>query len=666
MSLQPGFFELYPQARPALESGDYLLAADHTLKTVSPSGAQTIDLDASDYHLRIVSPLFDLPPDQLLSTFPPASAVGDWSERLPQVVLKRRTLPWERNPDPAGPGHAGTPDESAPPWLALVVIAEGEGVVSGQVPVGQCVTPGTVMPTDADTAMGRYLEVTEDVLAAVFPARADLSLLCHVRRVSLADTELALNDDDGYLSVVVANRLPQPRPSDDPNAPPVAVKYTACLVNLIGQLHRLPTDPDDDPDDSFHLGHYEFLEVVAPFIDPGYPPDIMVMKGAEVMATQVMQKAAGSSKQTMSTQQGMLKSSAQSTSQQWQLAPATKNAQNEQTISGLKASREYGMTAEVAARLGLITVKKTVRFPVLATWDFVCSGEGTFESLMHGLDVAMLGSVPETLEPALQPEVAATGHVLLGAVTRRGQDTSAWYRGPLVPQPTKRREPHLSHAADQLRTIVTDGREDLGQASAFEIGRLLALSRPEIVAALIAWRRELYGAARAKAWATELLDAAAPGLADAVADKKRWFDTVAFDLVPHLIEQLSTQPVATDFAAVRVPDAIADLDAQQVVAGLGLDAREVRRATKQFGIAGLATLNPQIAPLLDQPVSKDPRRLAGLQADADQRLGDLAAQALRLDDRLPKGGKAPSDDLDRLIRRARERHDDHDNGGMSQ
>ena len=42
-----------------------------------------------------------MPPEQILSTFPPAGSQGDWRERLPQIVLKRRTLPWERNPDPA-------------------------------------------------------------------------------------------------------------------------------------------------------------------------------------------------------------------------------------------------------------------------------------------------------------------------------------------------------------------------------------------------------------------------------------------------------------------------------------------------------------------------------------------------------------------------------------
>ena len=59
----------------------------------------------------------------------------------------------------------------------------------------------------------------------------------------------------------------------------------------------------------------------------------------------------------------------------------------------------------------------------------------------------------------------------------------AWFRGPLhaAPDRTRSRTTPLAHHSDQLRGVIPDGREDLGYAAAFEIGRLLALSQPSLV-----------------------------------------------------------------------------------------------------------------------------------------------------------------------------------------
>ena len=85
--------------------------------------------------MHVSSPRYTMPPEQILSSFPPANAEGAFGDRLPQIVLKRRTLPWERNP-------AGEPRCRPTPWLALVVVAEGEGELSTATPVAQCVTAG--------------------------------------------------------------------------------------------------------------------------------------------------------------------------------------------------------------------------------------------------------------------------------------------------------------------------------------------------------------------------------------------------------------------------------------------------------------------------------------------------------------------------------------------
>ena len=170
------------------------------------------------------------------------------------------------------------------------------------------------------------------------------------------------------------------------------------------------------------------------------------------------------------------------------------------------------------------------RFPVLVSWDFTCTGDGGFERLMNELDVGLLG----TLEPGPAtplPEVAATGHVALSHRTRHGEPARSWYRGPLSPQPTVRTMPTdgvlpLAHTGDQLRKVVPDGREDISLAAMFEIGRLLALSKPTLVAALMDWRRELFGAARARELTDlltgDLLDGSAPASSAVGRRWSRW------------------------------------------------------------------------------------------------------------------------------------------------
>jgi hypothetical protein len=106
----------------------------------------------------------------------------------------------------------------------------------------------------------------------------------------------------------------------------------------------------------------------------------------------------------------------------------------------------------------------------------------------------------------------------------------AWYRGPFTLHVTEREQPNadgrlpLAHTSDQQRRIVPDGREDLALAAAFEIGRLLAFSQPSVVAALLRWRREQFGAERARQISQAVLGAVklmAPALAGTITDLGR-------------------------------------------------------------------------------------------------------------------------------------------------
>src|SRR5262249_56928111 len=116
-------------------------------------------------------------------------------------------------------------------------------------PLAHCSTPALPLldPAAQDVAQGLYLAVPQTVVNKIFPTIEDLRLLVHVREVDINDTELANGDDDGWLAVVLANRLPV-----FDTATGKSVRYMAALVNVEGQLDSLPKP--EPPDDHFVFG----------------------------------------------------------------------------------------------------------------------------------------------------------------------------------------------------------------------------------------------------------------------------------------------------------------------------------------------------------------------------------------------------------------------------
>ena len=507
-----GQFTLHARAVPPLKAGDYVLSGTQDL-----AGGSVAPYEG---HVRIDSPRYVMPPDQILSTFPPANAEGAFENRLPQIVLKRRTLPWDRR------AEAGAPD--AMPWLALVLVAEGEGQLSGETPVAQCLTPGEPPPQGpADVPTSTYLAVSQTVLDKVFPTKEDVALLSHVRQVDPSDTELSLGDDDGFLAVVMANRLPQYHRStgaDDADRP---VRYLACLINLEGQLKYLPKPSPlhltfeavvnvqnlaalATPIDTDHYVMGGISGLTATFA-PGAPQE--AAPGGAPAALPIASEVTAEPARPI----GVSTTSRTKSASAWATTPA-KVAEVAVSAAPEEAGRLVRDTMGIGWRYNVaqLVAERVYRFPVLAHWSFTVTGSGSFETLMQNLDVGLLGTAPPVPEPTPagtppvpprirpEPELTDTGHVGLPHQTRRGDASRAWYRGPLTPRPAGA-DPEdptvrlpLAHASDQLRRITPDGREDLSLAAAFEIGRLLALSQPAIVASQLRWRREQFGASRVR------------------------------------------------------------------------------------------------------------------------------------------------------------------------
>ena len=461
--------------------------------------------------------------------FPPPNGTGAFADRLPQIVLRRRTLPYERTMKPDDPAPAA-------PWLALVVLADGEG----QLLTNQPLDSSLPEQDDKDAQVRDVLRVSERVVQAVFPTIEDLPWLTHVREVDISDTELALGDDDGWLAVVIANRLPVPGPPDTDGGPPAARHYTAFLVSLEGHEGDLPTvEKLDQPQFGFTTSHvYSDAEIagavavarqaqraplqssiaaaaVAP--EAATAPGTRDAAGPASPAPQAGPTArAGGLGAASASLTGRTLAAAQPTrlADAWSTSPASGNFA---AASGAASSIAVNGITGAAALKGLSIdpawydpLARTVDFTVLTSWSFTSQPEGDFAWLMQHLDVGLLGTPPKPppsgpTSPPPDPRpplrVLDTGHITLSATSRRGETGAVWYRGPFTPRAILRPSPSdpngvLAHAADQLRQVGPDGLENDSLAIAFEIGRMLAASQPGVVAALLDWRRTGYAPAR--------------------------------------------------------------------------------------------------------------------------------------------------------------------------
>ncbi|MGJ7497167.1 hypothetical protein ACSFA8_19055 [Variovorax sp. RT4R15] len=661
-----GHFVLHSNVMPPLTAGAYELVSEQTGLPFAVAPEHT--------HVTVAAPRYVMPTDQILSTFPPANAEGAFGDRLPQIVLKRRTLPWERNP-------AGLVQPSPTPWLALVVVAEGEAQLSTATAVAQCVTAGTTLldAQDKDVDQGLYLAVTETVVKKIFPCLEDLALLTHVREVDVNDTELANGDDDGWLAVVLANRLPVFDAAKN-----VPVRYMACLVNLEGQLAALP------PPEPF-LNHFEYALAqdwsVLAEIDAGIGPDPRVMGGVGLGnvvlpgASVLGDAAPGRARAPLALQQtahaspkvGVALDGAQTMTQgtvgkQW--ANASDAVKAVALDPDAKKLVRDTMGRGFRFPIETFAIEKVLRFPVLAHWSFTTNEGATFETLMQDLDVGLLGTVPEPASanaaPAAGPgpEVVQTGHIGLGHRTRRGDPVRAWYRGPCVPFPTTRDAaagsglPPLAHSADQLRRIVPDGREDLALAAAFEIGRLLGLSQLSVVSALMRFRSEQFGAGRVRELLMQALPYAMPEPSGVRIDLGRF---VALEAIGEMVKNPDKiigprRPIADPGREIAVKG---ELDVL-IAAGLGIDLEVIRKTGDQIGL--LAAIAQARAPVAseDGGIRFDTKAVAGLRnalrSELDHALGvamppKVAAPPVRAGARAAAAARAapPPDALDALI-----------------
>jgi hypothetical protein len=517
---QRGEVVFHAVCRPALTAADnYRLEVSHEIR----KGGARIDSGASkplpsprSFPFAIDAPRFTLDPSMIHAVFPPTNGVGSYVSRLPMIVLRRRTLPWERELSPG----------SKTPWLAVLLFEKGEATTLSPCTVRQVLggAPGALSPklnlpgTPAALldlpCMG--VELPLDLFKDIAPMASEVPLLTHVRQVNTEDKELMGMDDDGWFAVVVGNRLPEP-----------GKQYEACLVSLEGTQAFLPTEaetPELTAADLRRPREEVFAELAdrwssqVMLSEPDLPPNVvtellldhMISTGSAYQWTGTPPTTNSANRSTISAHApaGVARAAAAGTDVQRATASVAKGAAKT-SVSGHRRAASDAAWTEVSvsdrvhkgiSKIGVQLLIPKVRLFMLAQWSFECREGGDFESIMQALPnnggVAMLGMPPSLAQApggtgaAVWRAALDTGHVPLPHLTREGEQTLAWYRGPLTPVGVRRETVGPYHTADQARRLdPATGLENLGYAAAFEIGRLMALGDPRFALDLLQWRR---------------------------------------------------------------------------------------------------------------------------------------------------------------------------------
>lgn len=506
---EPGKVVFYDKCPPPLLAGEYKLQLSQQMTDAGTS----IDAGASagkklparkKFPFKITGPRFTLQPDEIHAAYPPPNSDGPFEARLPCVVLKRRTLPWERK--------SGQLNGEKLPWLALLLFEEKEvklldppdctaGGVLNHKPFlwhagGNLWPPNQLADTMGQQELDKPclgVEVSKDKFDEVAPTKNELRLLTHVRQVNTQDKELLGQDKDGWFAVVVGNRLPVS-----------GKKYVACLVSLEEQAGILPTSHEVlTTPRATGLGFVVSAELAYRSAVKNYLRDVQA--GTVQPAVNI---SAGSAEHPMAILRRYM---GEPSSVSNRAAAHVAAAGDAADVVHEHTGDEVSVTGEVTLMPGqfgfnvtdnvVVIPKPTVRLICLARWTFQCVGKGDFQGLMESLPesggIGMLGMQPDQTTnadttPLSKYRVAIdSGHVPLKHLTRAGELKTSFYRGAFTPVGVKRNlNEGPYHDADQARRVdPLTGLENIGYAAAFEIGRLMALADARFALELLKWRR---------------------------------------------------------------------------------------------------------------------------------------------------------------------------------
>lgn len=228
--------------QPPLDSGTYTVEVEQKVKTEGSNKIpeQTFSKELTFY---VDGHRFaPLTPDVIYAVFPPAGNLGEYSNALPHIILKRGTLPWERTIKSTDPDL---------PWLALLLFQESEKPEPQTIKLKElkATSGNTKFPTfiyepgQNDEDVVTVIDVPKNILEKILPPEKDLTLLASVNQIT--------NENDKPLSeplaTILGNRLPK--------------KGEVSTVHLVALEERY--DKDSGEFDYQGAGPNDFIRLVS-------------------------------------------------------------------------------------------------------------------------------------------------------------------------------------------------------------------------------------------------------------------------------------------------------------------------------------------------------------------------------------------------------------------
>jgi hypothetical protein len=154
-----------------------------------------------------------------------------------------------------------------------------------------------------------------------------------------------------------------------------------------------------------------------------------------------------------------------------------------------------GHQAYLSQKTGL---QAKVRMVVLASWSFNNFGETTFGTLLSEVKVQSMMLHPMLTSGHVLEKYTKNGYVPMRHQMRNGAKNISWYRGPFIPNESdtfsdidiENEYIKFSSSDSALYYDQDTGFLDVSIASAWELGKIMALNNQEFTKAMVTWHND--------------------------------------------------------------------------------------------------------------------------------------------------------------------------------